>query len=194
VEQGTGHWEVDGFQSQARHGGWTSLAILALLNSGVKPDDPVIARGLAWLRDVQPTYTYVVGLQTMVFVAAGQKEDRERIQRNVDWLIDARVMDGPDLKGWWYEKPGSKGMMGKPDNSNTQYALLGLHEANVAGFKIPREVWESIRAYYTRTQKKEGGGIGSWGYAYEPNNGTLTMTTAGLCGLLIAGMDLNEGR
>ena len=73
AESGNGHWEVDGLQSQARHGGWSSLSILALLNAGVKPDDPTIDRGLKWLRDVEPKYTYVVGLQTMVFVAAGKK-------------------------------------------------------------------------------------------------------------------------
>src|SRR6266508_3213137 len=65
VERGNGHWETDG--TVARPGGFSSLAMLALLHSGVKPDDPLIERGLKYLRTVPPKDTYVVGLQTMVF-------------------------------------------------------------------------------------------------------------------------------
>ena len=60
-------------------GGWTSLALLALLNAGVPPDDPLIQRGLVYLRTVEPKQTYVVGLQTMVFALAAQDIDRPAI-------------------------------------------------------------------------------------------------------------------
>src|SRR5437763_986685 len=55
-----------------RPGGALALALLALLQSGMSPDEPVIVRGLKSLRDYQPTYTYTVGLQTMVFALAGK--------------------------------------------------------------------------------------------------------------------------
>jgi hypothetical protein len=189
VERGNGHWEVDGVQSQGRRGGWTSLAMLALLNAGAKPDDPIIDRGLRFLRDIPPEHTYVVGLQTMVFAAAGRAEDRERIQRNADWLIHAAFDNRGNFTGWSYT--AKRGFGGNGDNSNTQYALLGLHEAHLAGAKIDRKYWKAIRDYYVQTQRPDGG----WGYAPHFNNGsTITMTTAGLCGLLIAGMELNERR
>ncbi|HEV3204931.1 MAG TPA: DUF4159 domain-containing protein [Gemmataceae bacterium] len=187
VERGNGHWEVD-FDSQGRNGGWTSLAMLALLNSGVKPDDPIIERGLKFLRNVPPESTYVVGLQTMVFAAAGRNEDREKIQRNVEWLIKTRVFQLNQFVGWGYGKGG----FGGSDNSNTQYALLGLHEAHQAGAKIDREVWKSISDFYKFSQHPDGG----WGYSTLLGNAgsTLTMSTAGLCGLLIAGQELNDKR
>src|SRR5262245_40535702 len=47
--------------------GETCLALLALLNAGVPPQDPMIQRGLKFLRGVQPTHTYSRALQTMVF-------------------------------------------------------------------------------------------------------------------------------
>jgi hypothetical protein len=181
-QSANGDWEAFGMQ---RHqGGATSLALLALLNAGVAPSDPALAKGLKWLREVAPATTYAVGLQTMVFCLAGQNEDRERIERNVKWLIEARRMEGETLTGWKYDQRSRE----RPDNSNMQYALLGLHEAQVAGFAIDPEVWRSIRKYYI-DQQKDGG----WGYqkAMTPS---LTMTTAGLCGLIIAGMDLNKGR
>src|SRR6476660_2729487 len=52
-ERGRGHWEND-LVSIGRPGGTTALALLALLNCGVKPDDPVIQRGLDYLRKLDP--------------------------------------------------------------------------------------------------------------------------------------------
>lgn len=187
-ENGHGHWEIDGFIGAMTPGGETCLALLALLNAGVKPDDPIIERGLKYIRQLEPRHTYVVGLQTMVFALAGKKQDGVAIQRNVDWLVKARVMSGRTLHGWNY---GAGGPAQTPDNSNTQYALLGLHEGHQAGAKIDREVWESIREFYIKTQNNDG----SWGYRQQMRDaGTLTMTTAGICGLYIAGAELNEGR
>src|SRR5262249_32694347 len=51
--------------------------------------------------------------------------------------------------------------------------------------------WLSIQEYYKNIQNEDG----SFGYA--PQRGgdrRITMTTAGLCGLLIAGLELNERR
>ncbi|HEV8061783.1 MAG TPA: DUF4159 domain-containing protein, partial [Gemmataceae bacterium] len=186
-EKGTGNWESIDLASQTRPGGWTALATLALLNAGVKPSEAIIDRSLAFLRTVEPQHTYVVGLQIMVFAEAGRSEDRERIQQLVDWLIKARTMSGQECRGWSYQT----GTPMEPDNSNTQYALLGLHAGQQAGARIDRAVWESIRDLYIRTQTPEGGWYYSRKGSREPS---LTMTTAGLCGLLIAGMELNPGR
>lgn len=182
-ERGRGNWEVDvDGKILDRPGGWTSLALLALINCGVPVDDPAIKRGLDYLRTIPPSQTYVVGLQTMVFALAGQGVDRERIQRNVNWLLDARMRDG-----WTYGKVGNAG--GVADNSNTQYALLGIHEGLMAGAKVPAKDLEEIRNFYIRTQQ-----AGGWGYRPGAGGQSMTMTTAGLCGLVITGMDLAIGK
>src|SRR4051812_15952416 len=49
-EAGRGHWEESQQIAVTRPGGMTALAVLALLEAGVKPDDPVIRRGLDYLR------------------------------------------------------------------------------------------------------------------------------------------------
>jgi hypothetical protein len=187
-----GDWEKDGVAS-TRPGGCTALTLLALLNAGVPPTDPVIRKGLAYLHDEKRLplrHTYVVGLETMVYCLAG--DDKQRIERHVEWLIDARRMEGNKLLGWTYDKSANR-----PDASNTQYAVLGLHEAQLAGIDIKREVWDSIRDYYLNTQTGNGG----YGYVWDWDRRTIpgegprfTMTTAGLCGLLTAGADLNAGR
>jgi hypothetical protein len=186
-ERGRGNWEAVDKVSGLTHGGWTCLAILALLNSGeVKRDDPIVQRVLTSLRQLEPAQTYVVGLQTMVFAEAGQVQDRARIQRNVDWLIDAMVKENGQCRGWTYTKAHSR----ITDNSNTQYALLGLHAGHQAGATINHDVWRIIRNFYVVTQQTDGG----WVYNPALQGGTtLTMTTAGLCGLLISGMEFSRG-
>jgi hypothetical protein len=188
-QEHNGRWETDGYQLQYQGGG-TALALLALLNAGVKPDEPVIQRGLKYLRDVEPKATYVVGLQTMVFAEARQAEDRPRIQRNVRWLLDARSYDNRhNFHGWWYA--GHEGRAGGSDNSNTQYAVLGLWAAATAGVPIERAVWQQIRDYYLNCQSHDG----TWSYVGQPGApGRLTMTSAGLCGLVIASQQLNDRR
>ncbi len=130
-------------------GGRASLALLALLNCGVPPNDPDVQSGLNYLRTIPPSKTYVVALQTMVFARAGEAVDRERIQRNVDWLIKTK-----GDYGWSYGGERT----GLPDNSNTQYALLGLHEGIVAGAKVDAKVLEELRRLLRPDSDPDPGG------------------------------------
>jgi hypothetical protein len=201
-ERRRGNWEVDIDAKLLKRGGWTALAMLALLNAGVSPDDPMMKRGLKYLRDLPPDETYVVGLQTMVFVQAGKTGDRDQIQKNVAWLLKAlQKAEKPEtgMSGWSYRDRG-----GAIDNSNSQYALLGLHEALAAGaisdattLANVRESMKVMRDFYVTTQTKERAvgeeEIGGWGYRRD-NKPSMTMTTAGLCNLLITGMDMHLGK
>ena len=179
MEKGKGNWELDA-ESNIRKGGWTSLAMLSLLNCGVPPEDEMMKRGLEYLRGVPPSQTYTVGLQTMVYCLAKQPQDRDRIQRNVDWLKSAKLKDG-----WSYGERA----FGSADNSNTQYALLGLHEAFLADAKVDRKILEEVRSHFIKTQVPDGG----WTYRGGGPT-TMTMTTAGLSNLLITGADLEVGK
>lgn len=171
-EKGVWNWEN---QKAPLAGGTTSLAILALLESGLKADDEVVSRGLKYLRTVKPQHTYVVSLQTQVLCKANQKQDAELIKTNVKWLEDAAARDAAGLKGWSYT--GAAG--GRADNSNTRYAISALHAAHEAGFKLANEkFWQEVRAAYVQSQLASGG----WGYmngvpGLKP---THTMTCSGL--------------
>jgi len=162
------------------------LALLALLESGVKPDDPVIKDGLDYLRAIESGQTYVISLQTLVFSHARRLGDKERIQRNIDWLLAARCRDanGP-LRGWTYTKSDSR----ITDNSNTQFAVMALDAGQRAGATVLKPDWEEIRDLYLRTQQADGG------WVYNPalqGQSTFTMTSAGVCGLLISRNQLKE--
>ncbi|MBA4186604.1 MAG: hypothetical protein C0467_01160 [Planctomycetaceae bacterium] len=201
-----GNWEgiVIGFLADME-GGSTALVTLALLNCGVKKDDPAVDRAITYLRKVceNPKKTYVVALCNLVFAEIRDPKDQPLVQKNADWLVktglgwrvdtDGRVAG--QLEGWSYPQNQIA------DNSNTQYALLGLYAAKQSGAKIHGDVWKAIQDYYTRTQTRppESPNTGAWPY-YNAINGkvsdqpSISMTVAGVCGLLIArmGLDVNE--
>lgn len=157
-------------------GGITALCTLALLNAGVAPEDPSVARALGYLRKVEPKMTYAVALQTMVFAQAGQPRDQAAIIRNVHWLENAQIQQGDHTGSWGYLRGAASG-----DNSNAQFALLALHEAERAGIEVRPRTWQLAKDYWEKAQKPDG----SWGY--KPSMpGTGSMTCAGLASLAIA--------
>ncbi|HVK14299.1 MAG TPA: sigma factor-like helix-turn-helix DNA-binding protein, partial [Gemmataceae bacterium] len=174
----TFNWE-DNLIAVLQEGGQSSLVLLALLESGVKPDDPVVARGLQYLRSLPPQHVYVVSLQTQALCKANQKDDAKLIEKNVAWLEGAAVRNrAGQLLGWSY-KSGDKN---SPDNSNTRYAISGLFAAHQAGSRVKGPTfWQDVRALYLGGQT----GVGSWNYRTgdRAGKGTLTMTQAGVLSL-----------
>jgi Domain of unknown function (DUF4159) len=176
-----GSWpDVD----QSARTGVTSLVTLALMTAGEKPGSREIQRALEFLRQFGPDQlnsTYAVSLQTMVFAAAGPARDRNRILANVEFLERGQIKLN-DRIPW----PGSWNyhvQMGAGDNSNTQYALLGLNAAREAGLSIRPEVWMLTRTYFELSQNRDGG----WGYTPRHKQSTASMTCAGISSLILSG-------
>jgi Domain of unknown function (DUF4159) len=191
---------------QSRDGSWngqpgtTALATLALLTAGEPVGSPAVSRALNHLRGLSPeaqNNTYAISLQTMAYAAADPSAYKIAITRNVDWLertqirTGAQVMAGPiqlrrmlnaGTGGWSYP-------MGAIDNSNTQYALLGLLAGSEAGIPVHHEVWAVARRYWEQCQQNDGG------WNYKPVRGTSTgsMTCAGLSSLIITGLKRYQG-
>lgn len=191
-QQGDGSWP-DGSHPR---GGVTALVMLALLESGMKPEHSTIDHGLRNLRTVRPSggqlagvsNTYVVSLQTMVYCLARPREDIGRIKENVAWLEDAQIRTGPFTGMWDYGLGKHRG-----DNSCTQFALLGLREAAELEppelrVKVDPEVWRRVREQFVKNQAGDGG----WGYQGAAA-ASGSMTSGGISSLIIAGMRLHEG-
>ena len=127
-------------------GGVTALASYALLQAGLPPDDRSLAAPIAAIRRLPLDRTYVVALKAMVLGAADRKLYTADIQACADWLAAHQQGAG----GWGYGEPSitEKNMLlaerglrrvqneadiqrlfGRSDASNTQFAILGLHEA-----------------------------------------------------------------
>ena len=171
--------------SWGKQPGETALVTLALLTAGESPNSEPIRRAIDGLCNVQvppASETYTTALMTMVFAAADPEKYRGNIARCADRLEQGQTASG----AWTYHAGFGRG---GGDNSNTQYALLGLHAASEAGFAVRPEVWSRARKYWTSTQNNDG----SWGY--HPGGGaTGSMTCAGISSLIITGLKRIQGR
>lgn len=152
-------------------GGVTSLCTLALLNAGVEPSHPQIQKALEFLRPLEPSQTYSTSLQTMVLCAATPRQDLVQIQKNVNWLESIQLEEG-----LWTYAAGAGG-----DNSNSQFAILALHEAERVGAKVKPETWQRAADYWKGCQNPSG----SWGYKAGWDIGLGSMTCAGIAATVI---------
>lgn len=166
-------------------GGLTALVTLALLSGGEDPASKPIQQALKYLEAIgNPKMTYATSLQTMVYCAVDPKRHQARIAENVKWLESTQIASGPVQGSWAYS-----GRQGSGDNSNTQFALLALHDAERVGVKVDDRVWRASIAYWSRTQRPDG----AWGYT--PHEGpTGSMTCAGIASLVIASGQLGAGQ
>ncbi len=125
----------------------------------------------------------------MVYAAAEPERDRERITENTRWLEQVQIKPGDAVLSpgsWTYTAP----KRGRPgDNSNTQYALLGLQAASAAGVAVNPTVWALARDYWECAEKQGGG----WAYTPDAQNITGSMTCAGISSLVIAGRQRQRG-
>lgn len=161
-------------------GGVTSLCTLALLNAGVPRDDEHIQKALSRLEKLKsPRMVYATSLQTMVFCLADPIQYKPQIRLNVEWLEANQIKSGTSEGGWSYPGTGSLAMA---DNSNSQFALLALHEAERIGVPVKRETWTRAKAYWEDCQNPLDG---SWGYR-KGIPGTGSMTCAGISALIIS--------
>jgi hypothetical protein len=126
---------------------------------------------------------YSTALQTMVFCAAEPEIDAPLIRRNADWLQSIQQTEGENRGGWAYS-----GSRGNGDPSNSQFALLGLYEAERVGVRIQPAVWQLALVYWMRIRREDG----SWGYLRgEPPKGS--MTCAGISSLIICAGKIHPG-
>ena len=183
LDKDFGHWP----DYRDYIGSTTCLGTMALLYAGVPASDPHVSKAVNYLRTLKLNKTYTVALQTMVFCLAEPKRDLLLIQRNSKWLEETQIHEGPHRGGWAY--PG----MGNGDNSNSQFALLALYEAERAGVPVQDQTWQMALSYWKAAQNFDG----SFGYYNLAGKietpGSGSMTCAGIASLVIASGRISAG-
>ena len=185
-------------QQQDEDGSWnkfrftgdvTALCTLALLNAEENPNDPHVQQGIEYLVNIAGNRidaTYSVSLRIMVLAAADPDGNKYRraVQKDVDWLIGGQRTKRPFTGGWGYQD----GRGGSADSSNSQFALLALHEAGLMGAEIPDRVWKSASGYWDECFARGGG------FSYNTGGGQVTgsMTSAGISSRLIINENLAD--
>ena len=169
-------WEPARYDSSVdsgQAGGFTALAVLALLYAGESYQDPRLREAVTYLENLGLNGTYAAGVRAHVW---GLLPDRFRKQLELDarWLIEGF---SENAGGWNY---GKEPHTTRRDNSVTQYGALGLWEASKRGVSVPARLWQLLERRIIDMQVADGG----WNYdGTGPTTGS--MTTAGLAVLFI---------
>ena len=166
--------------------GTTALCTLALLNASDRTDTPAIQKGLKAILGETTRSTYFVSLRVMCLATADPegKKYLRRVQDDIDWLVKVQATSG----GWSYGRNGTVGSAA--DSSNSQFALLALHEATRMGALIDDKVWKNTKKYWKACESKGGG------YSYNAGGGGArrTMAAAGLASTIIIDENLPDLR
>ena len=156
------------FNMQVRGRG---LTLLALLNCGVKPDDPRVNRAISehvlnWKSLMSSQYmgSYQGGILLMLLAEVDDVRFKPTVAE-----IARRLQRFQETTGGW------------GDNSRTQFALLGLKAAEDLGIDVPDSVFESAKKYVLSGQHADGG----WGYRPDHRDSYGSMTAAGITSLFI---------
>jgi len=182
-----GTWDREDVSPQFR-GGRTALALYALLTVGKGLDDPrlqpnssELAGPIAWLTDLTPEGTYVAGLQANVMGLlpknAATKKAMLRAQQLIEHNIQADGSYSYSLSDLTKKPQPSPG-----DNSNTQFAVLGMWAAQNWGEPVPHDFWITEERYWKAQQCADG----SWAYRGNTDTPRFAMTAAAIASLTLA--------
>ena len=189
-QQGDGSWAFNIHQGKVDHPlALTAMATYALMETGVHPQEPRLRKALDWLREAarDPKYqpgadsTYSLGFRCQAWMIANAKTNDRYLrimERDVDQIVRSTPRGDYD-----YLCSGTPRYVtaGRPDNSNSQYALYGVWAGKVNYVSIPKEYWEKVLQYWMRSQKSDGG----WSYTNNDPETRITMAAAGVASLFV---------
>ena len=167
--------------------GATALAVLALRAAGLPKDDAAVQRALRTtllvypkegepsMRDDLDGYTYALSLLAMAL----ESVDRTGV-RLVKEAICRQLCEGQLPNGQWTYNCRREGYGERPatgDNSNTQFAILGLRSLRRCGVPTEPGVIERTRDFWLSALNPYGG----WGYGPKGSfHHEMSMTAAGI--------------
>jgi len=190
------------------------IVVLALNHANVKADNPVFKKCLESMLSSKLQYTYRVALQAMALHRLDPKKYQDRIAECAQWLVETQCVEGewgypgtlhdekslpkpiaidPPKKEvpkgggeavWNIRRRNRPDPKIKGDQSNAQFALLGLRSCQESGVAIPKETWAASRKYMLYTQRPDGG----WGYYFKDGRDKTSygsLTLAGIAAVAI---------
>ncbi len=214
-----------GAEDASTRTGATGLAVLALRAAGVPADDPAIRKALATtlVPDEAPdarkgkrkrgksrraarlhpserdrNHTYAISILAMALASVDAKRHEWKLQELANMLAAGQLKNGQ----WTYRvgrgyEAKAGGVRPTGDNSNTQYALLGLRAASKAGAQVNADTWQRALDFWRKWQLVHG----HWMYTprvipidEHHRHTNLSMTAAGVSSvaLCLEGLHGNE--
>jgi len=105
--------------------------------------------------------TYAIAVTVSLLIA----DDAGAHERLIRKLV-AQIIANQRSNGCWTYPSGNPE---RGDTSQTQYIVLALWDAAMAGVEIPPRVWDSVLDWQIRTQDTKGEG-GPGGFVYQPQS------------------------
>jgi hypothetical protein len=171
--------------------GESALIGLALVKADVPASDPALAACITKVRArfkdgaYAPERTggadvYEAGVVSMFLANIDAVAYRAELNMIAQFLAGKQKAGG----GWDYDHRQAG------DTSISQYAVLGLWEAENGGADVHPSIWERAAQWYLSTQSTEG----SWNYHRDESGQpeTISMTAAGMGSLLICQKQLTR--
>ena len=174
--------QLKGDRRDETYAGMNCLCVYALLQCGQSiVDERLDVRG-SRMRDMLAKMkqlpmagqceTYARGIRATALASANRPEDRPVLKADLAWLIPAAK------NGGYTYGAGAAG----PDNSNSQYGLLGAWSAAEVGLEVLPSYWTKVQKHWETCQLPTG----QWGYTPgSTDDGSLSMTAAGLTSLFV---------
>ncbi len=180
-------WKRAGYiapeQTGMHYGGPSALAALALISAGVKPSHPTAARLLDAMEHdkADGAGTYVHSLRACVWSAILERSSgtarkaryRKLLRDDMQWLM--REMSESGAFGYGAQA-------GRPDNSNTQFANLGMWAGDIAEIELAGRFWLATEGHWMESQHAGRGWSYMKGDIAWP---TSSMTVAGCNSLYV---------
>ena len=184
---------------------YSALMLYTLVHSGTSLEDETMQRLLARVLGAPLVRTYQVSLTATALAAIDPAKYQAKLAQCAQYLVDWQCDNGQWGYGDKYEpevKAGSGDGGGRTvakiqikrikklgplvgDNSNSQYAALGLKASAAGGCEIETAVLTRAIDWWERSQQNDGG----WSYhsegAYQKHLGVYGSMTAGAVSSLI---------
>ncbi|MCY2926973.1 MAG: DUF4159 domain-containing protein, partial [Planctomycetota bacterium] len=185
-QRANGSWPAFGTdpgQFNYQSTGPTAMAVYTLIESGVRVEDDRIKKAITWLSQQSEEHTYSVGLRAGAYAAAYRKAGGDLKGKLAKFLradVD-QLMAHSQQGAYGYYASGKHST--RSDNSNSQYGVLGVWAAALAGMEIPEKYWRLIAEHWSKAQNNDGG----WGYGSSEGDKASrgTMTAAGLATMMV---------
>jgi len=176
---------------------YDELSLLALLHAGLDPRHPHFQGLLRQVLEAPLERVYRVSLQAMLLGDLDPAAHRRRLAECGQFLVDNHCQNGqwnygeavdiPDFGEARITVRRRRTGPASGDNSNTQYAVLGLRACMEAGVGVPSETLASALKWWESTQNSDGG----WAYHGTPDGAPQnrasvgSMTAGGIASVLI---------
>jgi Domain of unknown function (DUF4159)/Prenyltransferase and squalene oxidase repeat len=169
--------------------GRTALVGLALLSCGESHQTPQMAKAIQYLKKARiggayATYTYA--LRAAFYAQLPESVRKKELAADLQWLQGAMIRQGAVAGMYTYSRMGDQNAERgfRPwggDYSNSQYGVLGVWYASMAGLEVNSNYWRLVEQAWQKGQATDGG----WGYFFGSQNSYCSMTAAGAATLYI---------